>query len=571
MEVGLDSMVEYLLKRVAQLKRVNDQLAGQLEACNRQIENLTLAQEPVQQINDVGCTSDRIVRTAAFVAKALLKERGSAPCFDSSELGKKIVRAIKKGEVDQIHRLAEQKPELLQYRSLLKVDTFGMSLLHIAALSGKSESIQALLSLKMDPLDTDLIGRTPLHVVAASNDSIDLKEVIRALIEATPQAQPGENAPRDASGVTPAGYTSHIKLRNRKHDALKLLHKDGDPSISPVRSLRKSVSKRANTGVRFSGPTTCDYGWCSLPGLRVNNEDTVVSGSNLYGINRDISLYAVFDGHGGDGASKYCEEQIGPLFAELSRSIEDFSPDVLGSVLSELITKLEDGIRSNDDFKLFSFDSTDGDGRMIKKFNAKDSSGTTAIIAVTTKTLIGFANVGDSRGILVTGNELTFATMDHKEPLEGNSGFWEAECNRISQSGGSTRNKRVYLNKDESSKHLAMSRALGDLEYKQNSVNPVVSSEPDVTIFSRDSDQEQFMVLACDGIWDVVSSEQLKIKLLAMIPHKKDLDDVSRSIALECMFESEDNVSLVVVKLKPMVQKNLLNDLNDAFIDLDLI
>lgn len=57
---------------------------------------------------------------------------------------------------------------------------------------------------------------------------------------------------------------------------------------------------------------------------------------------------------------------------------------------------------------------------------------------------------------------------------------------------------------------LALSRALGDLEYKdRNDLQPeqqAVSPFPDVVIKERD-ENDMFIVIACDGIWDCVSNE----------------------------------------------------------------
>lgn len=58
---------------------------------------------------------------------------------------------------------------------------------------------------------------------------------------------------------------------------------------------------------------------------------------------------------------------------------------------------------------------------------------------------------------------------------------------------------------------LALSRALGDFEYKNNPMykakDQVVSPFPDVKIVPITSDT-QFVLLACDGIWDVKTSQE---------------------------------------------------------------
>lgn len=57
-----------------------------------------------------------------------------------------------------------------------------------------------------------------------------------------------------------------------------------------------------------------------------------------------------------------------------------------------------------------------------------------------------------------------------------------------------------------------MSRALGDFVYKQNDgkipEEQIVTAYPDVEVFDLTPNHE-FIVLACDGIWDVLSNEQV--------------------------------------------------------------
>jgi protein phosphatase 2C family protein 2/3 len=58
--------------------------------------------------------------------------------------------------------------------------------------------------------------------------------------------------------------------------------------------------------------------------------------------------------------------------------------------------------------------------------------------------------------------------------------------------------------------NLALSRALGDFVFKRNaSMSPeeqMVIALPDVEV--RDVNEEwEFVLLACDGIWDVVTNE----------------------------------------------------------------
>lgn len=91
------------------------------------------------------------------------------------------------------------------------------------------------------------------------------------------------------------------------------------------------------------------------------------------------------------------------------------------------------------------------------------------------------------------------ATVDHK-PTD------TKEHARITDAGGKVLNGRVDGG-------LALSRAFGDFEYKMRSdlppVRQKVSAEPDCIYVHRRPGHDEFVLLACDGLWDVSSNEQV--------------------------------------------------------------
>lgn len=57
---------------------------------------------------------------------------------------------------------------------------------------------------------------------------------------------------------------------------------------------------------------------------------------------------------------------------------------------------------------------------------------------------------------------------------------------------------------------VSQSRALGDFQYKDESLPPEkckVTVVPETQSVPRSLDEDEFLVLACDGIWDVMSNE----------------------------------------------------------------
>ena len=56
---------------------------------------------------------------------------------------------------------------------------------------------------------------------------------------------------------------------------------------------------------------------------------------------------------------------------------------------------------------------------------------------------------------------------------------------------------------------LALSRALGDFEFKRG-VNPSIQkiiAVPEITVRRRREAADQFIIVASDGLWDVMSNE----------------------------------------------------------------
>lgn len=59
---------------------------------------------------------------------------------------------------------------------------------------------------------------------------------------------------------------------------------------------------------------------------------------------------------------------------------------------------------------------------------------------------------------------------------------------------------------------LNLSRALGDMEFKQTpELDPsqqMITANPDIQTLKLEAGDE-FLILACDGIWDVLSNQQV--------------------------------------------------------------
>lgn len=165
----------------------------------------------------------------------------------------------------------------------------------------------------------------------------------------------------------------------------------------------------------------------------------------------------------------------------------------------------EDEEEDDDD----SDDDSDGDddesGRVAVPMFGGDyeepgkDSGCTAVVAILCGNDLYVANAGDSRCVVSRAGQAIEMSIDHK-PED------DVERTRIERAGGQvTGDGRVNGG-------LNLSRALGDHAYKENDKLPLkeqmISSQPDIKKLTI-GDKDEFMVLACDGIWNSLSSQQV--------------------------------------------------------------
>ncbi|CAH8625845.1 unnamed protein product [Schistosoma rodhaini] len=131
-------------------------------------------------------------------------------------------------------------------------------------------------------------------------------------------------------------------------------------------------------------------------------------------------------------------------------------------------------------------------------------SGTTACVAVLVPVngvvRLYVANAGDSRAVLCRGGAAVDLSVDHKPEDED-------EKARIVAAGGTvTRDGRVNGG-------LNLSRALGDHSYKQTPNIPLtdqmITPSPDVTEIDLIPSADEFLVIACDGVWNSMTSQEV--------------------------------------------------------------
>ncbi|XP_078044579.1 protein phosphatase 1G [Augochlora pura] len=195
-------------------------------------------------------------------------------------------------------------------------------------------------------------------------------------------------------------------------------------------------------------------------------------------------------------------------------------------------------------------DDDDSEGLMMDTEEPGYDSGCTAVVAVLKGSELYVANAGDSRCVLCRDGQAVELSLDHK-PED------EPEMERIVKAGGKvTADGRVNGG-------LNLSRALGDHAYKQNVDLPpqeqMISALPDVRHITIEPEKDEFMVLACDGIWNFMSSQDVTQFIRARLANNYDnLSKICEELFDHCLAPDTcgdgtgcDNMTAVIIRFNP--------------------
>lgn len=181
-------------------------------------------------------------------------------------------------------------------------------------------------------------------------------------------------------------------------------------------------------------------------------------------------------------------------------------------------------------------------------------TGCTATVVLITKNSIYCANAGDSRTVLARSSK-----QNGVEPLsEDHKPDNREEKTRIEAAGGFVEENRVNGS-------LNLSRSIGDFDYKSNTSKnykeQMVTCDPEIKSVQRKPDEDEFIILACDGIWDCLTSEEAVTRVRKGLSQRSSKEKISEVIeqmfdeivATDIMSSSgvgTDNMTCVVVEFK---------------------
>lgn len=253
----------------------------------------------------------------------------------------------------------------------------------------------------------------------------------------------------------------------------------------------------------------------SLQGNRIHMEDRFLVAEEFL---PEYSMYAVFDGHGGDYVAQFCHDHI------------------LGILQHELVDRYDE----KDNIK----------NALVKTFLKLDSmlsephaytTGSTCLVVLKHRDTLWVANSGDSRAIM---NNLRLAvplSTDHKPNLQ-------EERDRIYKHGG--RITKSFGGVWRVNGELALSRAIGDKKLR-----PLVICTPEITKFALGPDNK-FFILATDGVWDLFGNHAISnVVYNAYLSDSRASDSTVMELAKTMLLglldsHVDDNTTLVLVHIR---------------------
>ncbi|KAL6186121.1 hypothetical protein ACLB2K_042243 [Fragaria x ananassa] len=241
----------------------------------------------------------------------------------------------------------------------------------------------------------------------------------------------------------------------------------------------------------------------------------------LFNSSLPSAFYAVFDGHGGPEAATYIKRNAMRLFFEDA----DFphTVDFDGAFFKEL---------ENSHKKAFLL----ADQALADEHSVDASCGTTALTALVLGRQLLVANAGDCRAVLCRKGVAFDMSQDHKPT-------YLPERTRVEQLGG-------YIDDGYLNGYLSVTRTLGNWDFKLplGSSSPLIA-EPDVQQIMLTEDDE-FLILSCDGIWDVMSSQYAVSLVRRELRKHNDPEQCARELVKEALrLHASDNLTVIVVCL----------------------
>lgn len=296
-------------------------------------------------------------------------------------------------------------------------------------------------------------------------------------------------------------------------------HSDNSPPVMSPTELDSCVRV---TGIKAPSDLISSYtpifrsGSCAEKGPKPYMEDEHICIddlpqhlSDITGFSSPVAFYGVFDGHGGTDASLFVRNNILKFIVENS-----FFPSCLEKAIKSAFLKADYAFADDSSLDI--------------------SSGTTVLTAFISERKMIVANAGDCRAVLGKRGKAIEMSKDHKPN-------YASEKLRIERLGGAIYDG--YLNGQ-----LSVSRALGDWHMKgpKGSACPL-SAEPELQEILL-TEEDEFLIMGCDGLWDVMSSQCAVTMARKELMIHNDPERCSRELVREALKRNTcDNLTVIVI------------------------
>ena len=285
-------------------------------------------------------------------------------------------------------------------------------------------------------------------------------------------------------------------------------------------------------GVGLNDPTAFEFlrfnsGTGSAQGIRPTMEDEEVLIDDLVISSLPdlaVSWYGCYDGHGSNECARFLSKNLHKIFQS---NFPQRFPISVNDIASSFVRTF---VAADTEFESYA-----------KQRGISQNVGSVVVVVCIVDRIIFCANLGDARAILARGDGSIVGLSQDMKPTV------PSESERIKRAGGQVINNRV-------NGRLAVSRAIGDFEFKSAGI---VSNIPEVRAVEMKHDDE-FVLLACDGLFDVMASEEVgkfvRTRVAACIERNEEPNP--KQIAIDLVTESimkrntSDNVTVMIIFLK---------------------
>ena len=230
--------------------------------------------------------------------------------------------------------------------------------------------------------------------------------------------------------------------------------------------------------------------------------------------NSNQMLFELFDGHGGEDISNFLQQN----FAQIYKQYLEINNYDIPKSLTNTFKELDEMIKES----LINCDGMGSTGTIVHLFWETNS-----------KLMVYTGNVGDSRVSLISPTHIIRLSYDHRMSDE-------KEKNRILESG-------IEVIEDRIGGELMLTRIFGDYEFKTKDKKKGLICEPFLSKIKIDLNiPNQFLILASDGIWDLINEKEIQ-QMIAMKTNSEKLCAIIIKKALDR--DSWDNMSVFAIKL----------------------